>query len=200
VSALRRATRLHHDRIDALMNLRRMQQPGHYRRVLQAFDSFLAAWEPTVAAALPQRAQWLHARSRRPFLQQDLHVLGVASGEPAVVPALPSAAAAWGSIYVMEGSALGATVISRSLAAAGLSPERGAAYFQGWGEATGRMWREARELLETELASPEALAQACDAARATFDSLSALLENALHEPAGPGAGADTAARGTELVP
>jgi heme oxygenase len=183
LSVLRAATRPHHDRIDALMNLRRMRQPGHYLRVLQVFDSFLAGWEPAVAAALPERAPWLRARSRRPFLQQDLQLLGATAGETAVLPALPSGAAAWGSVYVMEGSALGGATISRSLAGAGLGPERGAAYFHGWGEARGRMWREARDLLESELACPEALAQACDAARATFDTLSALLEKAMNERA-----------------
>jgi len=165
------------------MNLRRMQQRSHYVRVLQVFDGFLAAWEPAAAAALPHRGPWLRARSRRPFLEQDLRALGAQPGEPAVLPPIPSAAAAWGSVYVMEGSALGGTTISRSLAAAGLGPERGAAYFHGWGAATGRMWREVRELLEAELACPDALAQACDGARQTFDTLSALLERALHERA-----------------
>lgn len=165
------------------MNLRRMQQRGHYRRVLQVFDGFLAAWEPAVGHALLQRREWLHARSRRPFLQQDLRALGAGASVAATIAPLPSAAAAWGSVYVMEGSALGGTMISRSLAAAGLTPDCGAAYFHGWGEATGRMWREVRGLLESELADPDALAQACEGARTTFDTLSALLENALHEPA-----------------
>lgn len=180
---MRAATRPHHDRIDALVNLRRMQDRSHYLQVLQVFDGFLGAWEPAVAAALPQRREWLRARSRRPFLHQDLRVLGADRGAPSMVPPLPSAAAAWGSVYVMEGSALGGTMISRSLAASGLGPDSGAAYFHGWGDATGRMWREVRELLETELASPDALAQACEAARATFDTLSALLEKNLHERA-----------------
>jgi len=194
LSALRAATRPHHDRIDALINLRRLQERGHYRRVLQVLDAFLAAWEPAVANALPQRREWLHARSRRPFLQQDLCVIGASGGVAATIAPMPSAAAAWGSVYVIEGSALGGTMISRSLAAAGLGPDRGAAYFHGWGEATGRMWREVRGLLETELAHPDALAQACAGARTTFDTLSALLEQALHEPA-----ATFAVQGSEVL-
>jgi heme oxygenase len=182
LSALRAATRSHHDRIDALVNLRRLQERSHYERVLRVLDSFLAGWEPAVTAALPQRSAWLRARSRRPFLQRDLRDLGLVPLRPAALPPLASAAAAWGSVYVMEGSALGGMVISRSLAGAGLGPDHGAAYFHGWGEDTGRMWREAREVLEAELASPDALDQACEAARLTFDSLSALMEAAVHEP------------------
>lgn len=175
LATLRAATRAHHDRIDRLMDLRRMQDRTHYGRVLQVFDAFLAGWEPAVAAALPQRADWLRARSRRQFLKQDLRALGVAHARPAAGPALRNAAAAWGSIYVMEGSALGAQVITRSLAAAGLGADSGAAYFHGWGGATAGMWAETRALLASELVCDNALGHACDGAARTFDHLSALL-------------------------
>jgi heme oxygenase len=182
LAVLRAATRKHHDRIDRLMDLRRMHDRGHYTRVLQVFDAFLAGWEPAVAAALPARFQgWLRLRSRRPLLQRDLQVLGITAVPAAVLPAFDSDAAAWGSLYVLEGSALGGAVITRVLASAGLHAGTGAAYFHGWGDAVGTMWREARELLVTELAAPAAVQQACDAACLTFDTLSHLLENAWHE-------------------
>lgn len=181
---LRRATRAQHGRIDALMNLRRMQDREHYARVLQVFDAFLGAWEPAAAEALgPRWHPWLRDRSRRPFLRQDLRHLGVPAAQPARIPPLTGAAAAWGSIYVMEGSALGGQFITRSLAQAGLFPGAGAAYFHGWGEATAARWREARAVLAAELAAPAALAVACDAACQTFDTLSGLLEDCLHERA-----------------
>lgn len=184
LAALRRATRAHHARIDSLMDLRRMQDLRHYTRVLRAFDAFLLAWEPAAAAALGARWQpWLRARSRHPFLRQDLRHLGVPVAEPARMAPLLGPAAAWGSVYVMEGSALGGQFITRSLAQGGLHPGRGAAYFHGWGDATGAMWREAREVLASQLAAPPALAQACQAARATFNTLSGLLEGSRHERA-----------------
>jgi hypothetical protein len=43
------------------------------------------------------------------------------------------------------------------------------------------MWREARDILAAELASEAALAHACASARLTFDTLSGLLEDCLHE-------------------
>lgn len=164
------------------MDLRRLQEPGHYARVLQVLDAFLAGWEPAVAAALPARWQeWLQARSRRGFLRHDLQYLGIAPRAPARMVPLTDRAAAWGSIYVMEGSALGGQFISRSLAHAGLHPAGGACYFNGWGDATAGMWREVRQLLVAELDSPAAVAQACESARQTFDKLSAILESSLHE-------------------
>lgn len=183
--ALRAATRSHHARVDRLVDLRRLREPAHYIRILQVFDRFHDAWEQRVLEALPPaRHAWLQRRSRRPFLQQDLHVLG-ADRLPAALPApaLPSAAAAWGAIYVMEGSALGGQLVTRTLARSGLGPDSGAAYFHGWGAATGAMWAETRLLLERELAAPAHLAQACEAARATFDALSLQLETALDERA-----------------
>ena len=184
LATLRRATRAQHDRIDALMDLRRMRDRAQYASVLGVFDAFLAGWEPEVAAALPARWHpWLRARSRRPFLQQDLHTLGVVPGAAARLPSFAGPASAWGSVYVMEGSALGGQFITRSLAEVGLHPGRGAAYFHGWGDATGRMWREARGVLASELDSEAALTHACASARATFDTLSGLLEDCLHERA-----------------
>ena len=161
-----------------------MRDRGHYARVLQVFDAFLAAWEPAMLAMLPPgRREWLRARSRRPFLQLDLQALDAAAdtGPAVCLPRLPNAAAAWGSAYVMEGSALGGQVITRHLAEAGSQHAGAAAYFHGWGDATGAMWREFRGVLASELAAPAALDDACTAACDTFDRLTHLLESALHE-------------------
>ena len=164
------------------MDLQRLQDPSHYARVLRVLDAFLAGWEPAVAAALPAPWQeWLRARSRRAFLQHDLRMLGVAPAPAARTGALGSEAAAWGSVYVMEGSALGGQFIARTLAHDGVTPATGGAYFHGWGGATAGMWREVRGLLAAHLGSPAAVAQACDAACVTFDTLSHLLERPLHE-------------------
>jgi heme oxygenase (biliverdin-IX-beta and delta-forming) len=183
--ALRAATRGPHDRIDRLMDLRRLCEPSRYARVLQVFDAFLPAWETAVLDALPRQWHgWLRARSRRPFLARDLQALGIATHARRLELApLRSEAAAWGSLYVIEGSALGGQVITRALAAEGLRPEAGAAYFHGWGDSTGGMWRDFRQLLDRELQEPAALSQACESACQTFETLSGLLEQALHERA-----------------
>ena len=183
LSALRAATRSHHDRLDRLMDLRRLGEHDRYTHVLQVFDGFLPAWEAAVLAALPSRwHDWLSSRSRRPFLARDLQALG-AAGTPAAARVAPlgSEAAAWGSLYVLEGSALGGQVITRALAARGWQPDNGAAYFHGWGGSTGAMWREFRHLLESELRAPDSLSLACASACQTFDTLTGLLEHALHE-------------------
>jgi heme oxygenase (biliverdin-IX-beta and delta-forming) len=181
VAALRRATRAQHERIDGLVSLHRLHDSAHYAGVLRVFASFLAGWEPSVAAALPEWQEWLAARSRRALLLQDLRQLQIEAPPPASWPAYAHAASAWGSVYVLEGSALGGQFIARSLAQSGLHADNGAAYFHGWGSATARLWRETREVLNAQLASPRALELASAAARTTFDSLSRLLESLPHE-------------------
>ena len=164
------------------MDVARLHDGRRYARILQVFDAFLAAWEPAVVALLPApRQRWLRDRSRRHFLRRDLQALDIAPAAPASIAAPQDAAGAWGALYVLEGSALGGQVITRALAGSGLAPERGTAYFHGWGAATGAMWRDFRGVLEGELDSPDAIARACEAARQTFDTLTPLLETALHE-------------------
>jgi heme oxygenase len=186
LAELRLATRERHARIDRLMDLRRMREAGHYGRVLLAFDSFLGPWEQSVASALPARCHgWLQQRSRRPFLREDLAALSLSPRAAAIgaVPRLAGDAAAWGSLYVIEGSALGGQVITRALAPAGLVPTRGAAYFHGWGAATHAMWEEFLLQLQAELATPAAIEAACAAACDTFDALTAHLHELLNERA-----------------
>lgn len=185
--ALRQATRERHARIDRLVDVSRMGDRGRYGRILQAFHAFLGPWEQSVANALPaHRHAWLHQRSRRHFLQQDLAALALTplDGSPAV-PRLAGNAAAWGSLYVLEGSALGGQVITRALAGAGLAPGRGSSYFNGWGDDASAMWREFRTELRAELARPDCIAAACAAACATFDALTAHLDHTLDERTAP---------------
>src|SRR4051812_27463721 len=113
-AALRDATATRHEDIDALLALRRPFGRAHYVRVLQGFGAFLAAWEPCMARALPLRwKDWFAQTRRLPLVQRDLVALG-ASRVPAtvVVPTLDSIPAALGSLYVLEGSALGGQFIA----------------------------------------------------------------------------------------
>lgn len=185
--ALRRATHERHARIDSLMDLRRMGDRGRYGRILQAFHAFLAPWEQSVASALPaHRHAWLHGRSRRHFLQEDLAALALRPlADTPAVPRLQGNAAAWGSLYVIEGSALGGQVISRALAGEGLVPGKGSSYFHGWGDDTPGMWRDFRSELRSELAAPACVEAACAAACATFDALTAHLHRTLDERVAP---------------
>lgn len=176
LTRLRQATASQHDAIEALLRLDGEIAGPHYRQVLAGFAVFLGAWEPAVRAALPADLQdWFDARSRLGLLRQDLQVLAVtppaASGEIARALAVGTPAEALGSMYVLEGSALGGQVITRTVARTlGLTPGTGAAYFHGWGECTGANWRAFRQVLEQRVPQVDHQA-AADAAVRTFETL-----------------------------
>lgn len=159
---------------------------ARYVAVLQGFHRFLASWEGQLLGALPLRLhEWLGSRSRLGFVEHDLGFLQPPTLPPAAatasVPAcLPecSTAAAFGSLYVIEGSALGGQVITPRLQRdMGLSPGRGASYFHGFGDRTGGMWREFRQLAADEIGdTPASRRVACQAAGQTFDALIATFE------------------------
>jgi heme oxygenase len=186
LAALRRATRERHDRIEALLRLDAPMTRRRYGAILRGFHAFLGCWEPAVRAALPARLHdWFDVRCRSRFAAEDLRFLGaetvpqLAERAQRAVGGLSLAAhaAPFGSMYVIEGSALGGQVLVQRLADSGLAPGRGASYFHGFGERTGAMWREFRELAATEVGpGREALETACREAERTFDALLATFE------------------------
>lgn len=178
---LREATAASHARLETRLGLDADAIGlGRYVALLAGLHSFLGAWETQLSAALPPRLRpWFAARSRRPWARHDLAALGVASAEPggAAPSPLPIALgtlpAVFGSLYVIEGSALGGLRIARQAQSLwGLDATRGASYFHGWGAETGPRWRAFCDLLEAEIGpAPPARAAACAAAVATFDAL-----------------------------
>src|SRR3954462_10746952 len=182
-AALRDATATRNADIDALLGLRRPLGRVHYVRVLQGFDAFLAAWEPRMARALPSHWQDWFAQTRRlALVQRDLLALGAARLPAAVaLPSLDSVPAALGSLYVLEGSALGGQFIAaQARRRLGLTPGNGTAYFSGCGAATMARWREFLERLATDVdAAPDGRARAVQAAQDTFDALAGTFRQGL---------------------
>jgi heme oxygenase len=144
---LRSVTRPAHDALEgALGLLDERLDLGAYRSILQRFHGFWRLWEPHVAALLQDEAM-VAPRRRLHLLDADLAVLGLSSEGRAALPPCPlpelhDAAAALGSLYVMEGSTLGGRVIQRNVGRRlGLDGASGCSYFSGYGERTGMMWR-----------------------------------------------------------
>jgi heme oxygenase len=182
LGSLRRATAARHRALEALPTLSLPLRLEGYVQALQGFELLLSVWEPRVQAALPPRLRgWLAPRSRYALLRQDLDRLGRAPldgmlAERCAVHArrigLDGIAAAFGSMYVLEGSALGGQVIARAARDCVEIGAQGAMYFAGAGSATASHWREFLSLLETEIATDApSLGDASKAAQQTFDAL-----------------------------
>ncbi|WP_158218828.1 biliverdin-producing heme oxygenase [Roseateles aquatilis] len=179
---LRRCTGPLHDGIETLLRLEAPMPLARYGRIVRGFHEFLKLWEQRVRHALPEPLRpWFDARVRSPFATRDIAALALPEDAALRAAArasqhrirLDSPAAAFGSLYVIEGSALGGQVLTpRLVAAHGLTPDHGASYFHGFGDRTGAMWREFRQLAQQHAGADEdSRAAACRAAVQTFEAL-----------------------------
>ena len=162
LAQLRVETRHEHESVEARMPLTAPDITVEtYARVLAAMYPVLAGWEQWAAANAPSDLKGLVAdRKRKHLLELDLVALcarvpkelhfdgnrlpGVHSDD-----ADKRRAAFLGAMYVIEGSTLGGQHIARHVEPRlGLSPERGTAYFRGYGDGTGERWTHFKSILQ----------------------------------------------------
>lgn len=214
--ALRDGTRDAHRRVEQVLDIHALASPAAssdetqgphsrtlaLRRVLSTLALFHLHWQPRVLTALPPAFHgWLTGSPRLSWLAQDLAALGDTAAlqrlahapDPCAALALPDTLSALGSLYVVEGSALGGLAITRML---GTQPALAPAlrYFRGHGEGTGARWQQFCTVLTQASghATGDVDAQfgcwdgAVQAAQATFEALCNAA--ALQRVAGPGRG------------
>jgi len=172
-------TRPAHDRLEGASGLLdETLDRDAYQAVLERFYGFWRGWQPHVATMLQDRAL-SEPRRRLHMLAADLLVMGASAralGQLPVcpVPALRDAAGALGSLYVMEGSTLGGSVIRRHVERRlGFDGRSGCAYFAGYGADTGMMWRSF--LARLDLAPAGDAERIAHGATATFERLAGWL-------------------------
>ena len=187
LAQLRVATRHEHESVEARMPLTDPQLTlDTYTRVLAAMYPVLAGWEQWALANSPADLKDLVTDRKRAHLMQ-LDLVGLGTRVPKELhfdgERLPKArshnsderrAAFLGAMYVIEGSTLGGQHIARQVEPRlGLSPERGTAYFRGYGEGTGARWTHFKSILQQ--VPDEHADTVINAAKATF----AMFEEAI---------------------
>ncbi len=161
VAALRSATGGDHDRVDTAYGDFDLAAPDSYRAFLHAHARALPAAEDALAAVpgLPQ------FRPRTPLLAADLAALDEAMPPPLPFTLPTGDAAAWGALYVVEGSRLGGIMLARTVPDGLPTAYLGARHLSGeWRELLGALDR-AATLAGTDTWIDEAIT----GARATFD-------------------------------
>jgi heme oxygenase (biliverdin-IX-beta and delta-forming) len=189
---LRAATAQHHARIERVMNLDTIVRHERYRHLLSRMLAFYRPMERALALIAWDDLDPNPGEQRRsPLLIQDLLAIGVSRQHIARIPdaAIPEfggRAGALGCCYVLEGATLGGQIIAKQLKTAlDLDRTSGAAFFNGYGRATGAMWRAFCAMLNAEIRDISSSKAAAAAACATFEHLEASLR---HGPETPGHG------------
>ena len=167
LAALRAATTAAHAELDSKLALHEDSLThDRYRLFLRASMAVVAPLEARIAC-------WLGLSSdgfcRTTALRADLAALDASDTGTAPVPSIHSLAEAMGAAYVVEGSALRAVVLSKTVART-LGDDVPRRYLSLRGDQTGVRWREFIMTLEQwgTHAPPHAHVIACESARATF--------------------------------
>lgn len=184
---IRSATRQHHQQIEAELDLMRpdLTLTGYIRYLRRSFG-FYVPWEAGMAAALPagvgaRLALWPRAAalaSDLRHLQQEPETLSLACA--ADLPSLASLPQAMGSLYVVEGSALGGQLIAKHVKATLRLGEEACQFLTAYGKQTALHWRAFCRWLEESSTPDQAdiiARSACD----TFDAMRVWLRG---EPSG----------------
>ena len=166
---LRTATHAAHARVDACFP-RGLGSAAEYRQYLLGMHAVVGALERALSdAALT--APWSSWRKpeRVAWLEADLASLQAAPLQSGPGLRIAGVAEAAGALYVVEGSALGATQLLGDARAMGWTDRQGARFLHGHGgDAAGARWREYVRCLESSRFDEHDEAALFDAAARTF--------------------------------
>jgi heme oxygenase len=177
---LREATRPHHDRIEAGFTIAGLAGMESYKATLQNLYGFFRDWEPKIIRRADSYGlDFYRERQKLPLLEQDLAFFQMerTSQVKARDWTFPNIARLLGSVYVIEGSTLGARIISTELTERfDVRRESGGAYFFSYGEETGSRWRNFCEVLDQHIAND--IDDAIAGASETFEIMDETLRGA----------------------
>lgn len=151
---LKRETRLSHDELERDLNLLSADFTlSDYRRVLEKFLGVYAPVERAVESSVLKNHY--HGRWKLHLLEKDLVSLGRSRDELGEIPEaeefreLTDLAQLIGTLYVLEGSSLGALILTKHFGLRfNLDSLNGLAFFKGYGDETLSRWKEWREFSE----------------------------------------------------
>lgn len=175
---LKDGTAAQHEAVERRVDLaNRLRDVSAYADLLGRFYGFYAPLERALGRVAGCGAVDVDfgERQKAPWLAADLTALG---RDPDRVPrwetppSSDSLGQALGRWYVLEGATLGGRLIRKEVKARlGLTPERGCAFFAGYGDRAREMWDAFRAALVAHATAPAVEEEIVSAARDTFDAL-----------------------------
>lgn len=183
---LREQTADHHRNLENSALLRHFNEGSIslpvYGQILQKFYGYFSPLERQLQQVTPLSYYLTDYPSRRKSstLLKDLSTLQYPTSlleECRDIPNIANLSAAFGCLYVMEGSTLGAKVISKVIQEAlGIKEENGGSYFRGYGPQTGDYWKNFCAVLQHYAETEGDTEQIVATANQTFLSLKQWLD------------------------
>lgn len=178
---LKETTRRQHEEVEASMEvMNRMFSIEDYKALIRRFRKFYKGIESRLPIEVLKAAGFDYTeRLKMPLLEADSIALGIEDPEEfEQLPDVSSAARAFGSLYVIEGSTLGGQVISRHLRKhLGITPANGGSFLVSYGTQVGPMWKEFGAAITAFAQGGQNDAAILDAASETFESVRKCVGN-----------------------
>ena len=130
-----------------------------YHQLLRSNYFFLLEFEDAVFANISKETKTqLHGDERRklPVISQDLANFETVENSVSKNITIKNEAEALGILYVMEGSTLGGNIIAKNLAKNPTFNEISFQYFGFYGEKTGSLWKNFKEVIEEKALTADA--------------------------------------------
>lgn len=167
-ATVKAATAALHAELENLMRprLSSIKSGEDYAALLKMFFGFYGPLENSIHRHITQDLlPDIHGRQKTSLLQEDLNTLGLDTQQIPICFSLPqinNSAAAFGALYVLEGSTLGGRIITRMLLQNDAVPREALRFFSGYGEATGGKWKTFLQALNSQAQQPETITGAND--------------------------------------
>lgn len=148
---------------------------AEYAHYLQLMHAVIAETESEIFCKIAPVVTDIESRRKLGLIEDDLSAIGYCVKEfPTVMGNMDdrSVAFAMGVMYTIEGSTLGGRFILKNIdSALGFGENHGARFFFGYGNHTGRYWKDFLNRLDTVAGSPDNKNEIISGARYAFDAI-----------------------------
>lgn len=171
---LKEGTKTAHQELEKLLikKIKSIQNVGEYVDILKSFYQFWKPLEKMIFSYVGDDVMDFGQRRKTDWIIQDLKYFNACP--PEILPShhLPmvrKSSQALGALYVTEGSTLGGQIICKMIAQRlEISTDQGFAFFSGYGEETGEMWKSFKSYLDGPSCAQEVQSEIIEAANRTF--------------------------------
>lgn len=160
---LKEQTKALHDQVEEKLKSHKIMDKSfslqEYHQLLRANYYFLLEFEDAVFANISTETKTqLHGDERRklPVISKDLTDFEVVNPSNSKTISIKNEAEPLGILYVMEGSTLGGNIIAKNLAKNPTFNDISFHYFGFYGEKTGSLWKNFKEVIEEKALNADA--------------------------------------------